>query len=994
MKITLLKSLLVFGAFLCFGLTQAQEVSGTVSDANRPLPGASVVVKGTTNGSQTDFDGNFALSNVDSNATLVISYIGYLTQEIAVNGQSSINVTLSEDAQALEEVVVVGYGSQTKKEITAAVTVIDEEQFNKGTINDASQLLQGKVAGLSIYNKGGNPNADAVIRLRGLSTIGANSSPLVVIDGVVGASLSNVDPNDIASINVLKDGSAAAIYGSRGSSGVILVTTKTGKAGGSQVEYNGSLAVSSPANSIDVMSADEFVAAGGVDLGSRNDWLDLVTINGTTKINNVSISGGDAKTNYRISGNFRDAQGILYNSGFKQYNTRANVTTRTLNDKLRIDFDASYTNRNSKFGFPDGLRYGLLYNPTAPVFGVDSPFPFDSPTFGGYFETLGLFDSFNPVSIVKQNTNKGTRADFTYSANFNYSILDNWELNALVSQQTSKLTNQTYYRTTSLFNGNATSPIRKGRAQLYTENRDFKLFEMYSTYKQTMGKVDLSLTGGYSWQQQNQYDYYLELQDFPDDRLEYINALEWSQDLVNEVSINANSGKSPDERIIAYFGRLSATFDNAIFFNASLRREGSSKLGENNKWGTFPALGIGADLNNYLKLNNVDLLKVRIGYGVTGALPRDNGLAQNTYGVASSKLQTSLDPNAGAHLGNPDLKWEQKAETNYGIEFRSGRLAGTLDIYSRDVKDFILQAAIEASAEGFTSQFQNAGKLKSSGFELGINYDLIKKENLSYNTGIVISKNKTVLKEYLVPQEMRGSLGAPGQNDTDMIRVKVGEEIGEIWGPVFTGEVVDGSQVLADVNGDGELKTGQDQALAEDGDFAVLGKGTPDFELGWTNQLAIGKWDVNAFFRGAFGHSLVNSFRAFYEPRVGSQGSYNFVNTSLANPAITNAKFSSLYVEKADFFKLDNLSVGYTFDIGENNYVKGVRLSANAQNLFTITSYTGSDPEPALADQGGSDNGAIQSINVGDGDPLAPGIDRRSNYFSARTYTIGLNITF
>lgn len=994
MKITLLKSLLVGVAFLCLGLTQAQEVSGTVSDANGPLPGASVVVKGTTNGSQTDFDGNFALSNVDGNATLVISYIGYLTQEIAVNGQSSINVTLSEDAQALEEVVVVGYGSQTKKEITAAVTVIDEEQFNKGTINDASQLLQGKVAGLSIYNKGGNPNADAVIRLRGLSTIGANSSPLVVIDGVVGASLSNVDPNDIASINVLKDGSAAAIYGSRGSSGVILVTTKTGKAGGSQVEYNGSLAVSSPANSIDVMSADEFVAAGGVDLGSRNDWLDLVTINGTTKINNVSISGGDAKTNYRISGNFRDAQGILYNSGFKQYNTRANVTTRTLNDKLRIDFDASYTNRNSKFGFPDGLRYGLLYNPTAPVYGVDSPFPFDSPTFGGYFETLGLFDSFNPVSIVKQNTNKGTRADFTYSANFNYSILDNWELNALVSQQTSKLTNQTYYRTTSLFNGNATSPIRKGRAQLYTENRDFKLFEMYSTYKQTMGKVDLSLTGGYSWQQQNQYDYYLELQDFPDDRLEYINALEWSQDLVNQVSINANSGKSPDERIIAYFGRLSATFDNAIFFNASLRREGSSKLGENNKWGTFPALGIGADLNNYLKLNNVDLLKVRIGYGVTGALPRDNGLAQNTYGVASSKLQTSLDPNAGAHLGNPDLKWEQKAETNYGIEFRSGRLAGTLDIYSRDVKDFILQAAIEASAEGFTSQFQNAGKLKSSGFELGINYDLIKKENLSYNTGIVISKNKTVLKEYLVPQEMRGSLGAPGQNDTDMIRVKVGEEIGEIWGPVFTGEVVDGSQVLADVNGDGELKTGQDQALAEDGDFAVLGKGTPDFELGWTNQLAIGKWDVNAFFRGAFGHSLVNSFRAFYEPRVGSQGSYNFVNTSLANPAITNAKFSSLYVEKADFFKLDNLSVGYTFDIGENNYVKGVRLSANAQNLFTITSYTGSDPEPALADQGGSDNGAIQSINVGDGDPLAPGIDRRSNYFSARTYTIGLNITF
>ncbi|MDV7138057.1 SusC/RagA family TonB-linked outer membrane protein [Maribacter sp. TH_r10] len=987
MKISLLRSFLLIGAFLCFGWAQAQEVSGTVSDANGPLPGASVVEKGTTNGTQTDFDGNFTI-NVGENATLVISYVGFSTTEIEVNGQTSINVTLAEDAQALDEVVIVGYGSSTKKEITSAVAVVDEEAFNKGTVNDASQLLQGKVAGLSIYNKGGNPNEDAVIRLRGISTVGANSEPLVVIDGVVGASLNNVDPNDIASVNVLKDGSAAAIYGTRGSSGVILVTTKRGIPGKTSVDYSGSLAVSTIANHVDVMSADEFAAAGGVDLGQRNDWLDLVTMDGTTKINNVAISGGDGNTSYRISGNFRNAQGILRNSGFKQYNTRASVTTYTLDDKLKIDFNMSYTKRKSRYGFNEALRYALLYNPTAPVYGVDSPYQFDSATFGGYFETLGLFDSFNPVSIINQNTNNGNKSEFTYSANFNYKILENWDLNALISQQTSKLSNREYYRTTSLWRGNATSPNRKGLARLYNEDKEFKLFELYSTYKTSVGAADLTFTGGYSWQENTQYDYFLSMGDFPDDDIQYINALEWSQDLENAGFIDVNSNASPEDRIIAFFGRASATFDNAIFFNASIRREGSTKFGENNRWATFPAVGLGADLNHYLELNNVDLLKVRVGYGVTGALPSRNGLSKSLYEPADGRLSSNQLTDA-----NPDLKWEEKAETNFGIEFASGRLGATLDIYTRNVSDFILERDVDVTIYPTGRRWENAGELKSQGFELAVNYDIIKSEDLNYNSGIVLSRNKTTLEKYTIPQEMRGSLGAPGQNDTDMIRIKEGEEIGQIWGPVFTGEVVDGSQVLEDINNDGQLLTAQNNALDPDGDFKVLGKGTPDFELGWTNQLSYKNWDLNAFFRGAFGHSLINTYRAFYEPRVGSQGSYNFVNTELANPEITNAKFSSLYVEKADFFKLDNLSIGYTFDIKENKYVKGVRVTASGQNLFTITNYTGSDPEPALQDRGSeADNGGFTTTDAFD--PLIPGIDRRSNYFSARTFTLGLNINF
>ena len=300
MKITLLRSLFVFGAFLCFGLTQAQEVTGTVSDSNGPLPGASVVVKGTTTGTQTDFDGNYTI-NAESDATLVFSYVGFKSAEAAVNGQSTVDITLEEDAQALEEVVVVGYGSTTRKEITTAVTSENSEDFNQGVISEASQLLQGKVAGLSVYNRGGDPNTNATVRLRGISTVGGNAEPLVVIDGVLGQSLDNVDPSDIENITVLKDGSAAAIYGTRGSSGVILVTTKSGKTGDFKVTYNGQFSSANIARTPAIMGRAEFLETGGADLGSDTDWVDEVTRAAFTQVHNVAASGGSDKANYRVS---------------------------------------------------------------------------------------------------------------------------------------------------------------------------------------------------------------------------------------------------------------------------------------------------------------------------------------------------------------------------------------------------------------------------------------------------------------------------------------------------------------------------------------------------------------------------------------------------------------------------------------------------------------------------------------------------------------------
>ncbi|MDP5158957.1 MAG: SusC/RagA family TonB-linked outer membrane protein [Flaviramulus sp.] len=993
MKNKLLKKLLLPLALLLGSFIYAQTVSGVVSDASGPLPGVNVIVKGTTTGTVTNFDGEFKI-NADNGATLVFSFIGYLTQEAVVSG-STLNVTLQEDAAQLDEVVVVGYGSTTKKEITSAVTKVGEEEFNRGTINNPSELLQGKVAGLSIYNKGGNPNEDAVIRLRGISTVGANSQPLIVIDGIIGASLNNIDPADIESMTVLKDGSAAAIYGSRGSSGVIIVTTKSGKAGTTSVSYNGSVASASIARQVDNMTGDEFAAAGGTDLGSRTDWIDLVTRNAVTSIHNVAITGGYDDTNFRVSTNFRDAQGILDKSGFNQFNTRLQASTKILNDKLKIDFNASYTKRESQFGFNEALRYAVLYNPTAPVLGVDSPYPYNGDPYNGYFETLGLFDSFNPVSIINQNTNNGSRNEFTYGANLKYSVSDNLSVSALYSEQSRKLTNSEYYRTTSLFRGNATSPLRKGLARLYTRADEFQLFEMFADFNvDASEKLNLKFTGGYSWQEETFNDYFLSAGDFPNDDLAYIDALEWSQDRINAGQIELSSNRSPEQRIIAFFARANATIDDAIYINASIRREGSTKLGENNKWGTFPAFGLGVDLNKYLGLDNVDLFKVRLGYGVTGSLPGQYGLANARFEPTGDLLSTNQVTDA-----NPDLKWEEKAETNFGIEFNSGRLSATLDLYTRKVSDFIIDRAVDAAVFPTGRRVENGGDLSTNGIELALNYDIIKTEDLTYNSGIVFSSYKTTLDSFATTT-LNGNLGAPGQNDTNVILVAPGQEIGLIYAPVWDGTITDGSQNFVDVNGDGTIQSGQvvgnaidaDGDGVIDGDLTEVGKGIPDFELGWSHTLTYKNWDVNAFFRGAFGHSLVNNFRVFYEPRVGSQGSYNFINTELANADITNAKFSSLYVEKADFIKLDNISVGYNFDIADDNkYIKSLRVSLSAQNLFTITNYTGADPEPALADRGSVDNGGFLGT---DANPLIPGIDRRYNYFQSRTITFGVNVNF
>ena len=971
----------------------AQSVSGTVSSEDGPLPGATVVVKGTSNGTTTDFDGNFSIE-AGADDVLVVSFVGFATQEVAVGGQDQVAVTLAADNE-LEEVVVTGYGSQRSKEITSAVVKVDQEEFNRGTINNANQLLQGKVAGLSIYNRGGNPNSAGVVRLRGISTVGANVQPLVVVDGIIGASLDNVDPADIETINVLKDGSAAAIYGSRGSAGVILVTTKRGADGSASFEYNGQFAMSTRANSIDVLTADEFTSGNfglqGFDLGAETDWLDVVSRDANSMIHNFSVAGGSGNTVYRLSANLREVEGILLKSGFDQFNTRASIQTTALDDKLRVSFNTSYTKREQENGFNEAFRYAVTYNPSAPIYRNNNPED-------GFFEIEGLFDSFNPYAILMQNINEGERTEFNYGLNLDYDFTEKLSATVNIANQSSMYSNREYYSPESFFRGNATSPLRRGEARFFDNKNEFKLYEVYARYNDDFGSTNLSVTGGYSYQQNNYSDKFFSLGDFPSNDFNYLNAIEVSQDLQNAGFINASSNASPDEKIIAMFARANVTIDDAIFINASVRREGSTKLGSDNQWGIFPSVGLGVDLNKYLNVG-ADKLKFRVGYGVTGALPGQSGLTQPTYAIQSDALGNFSS--APSRAPNPDLKWEEKAETNIGIEYRKGKLDVTLDYYTREIKDFILEVPADVATTGFPSIITNAGTLSASGIELALNYDVINNENASYSTGIVLSNTQSTLDEFIFDGlTTRANLGAPGQNGTNVIKVQAGDQIGDIWGPIWNGTVGQGTpgtdsagspgvQDFVDVNGDGTIIAGGDQGQNPNSDFAVLGNGIPDLELGWSNNITIGDWNINAFFRGAFGHSLVNSFRAFYEPRVATQGSYNLVNTSLANTNLTQPQFSSLYVEKADFLKLDNLTVSRKIDTNLAG-IDALTLSLSGQNLFVITDYTGTDPEPSLVDTGAADNGG----GGGGSDVLAPGIDRRNNYFFSRTFTLGVNIKF
>lgn len=950
-------------------LTYAQQdIMGTVSDESGPLPGVSVIEKGTNNGVVTDFDGKFSLSVTNSDATLVFSYVGFLSQETSASADLS-NIVMIADTDELDEVIIVGYGTQKREELTSAITNIKSDDFNAGNINDPQQLLQGKVAGLNIARVGGNPNEPFNIRLRGLSTFGANAEPLVIIDGVIGGSLDSVDPADIESVNVLKDASAAAIYGTRGSSGVIILTTKSGKGKEkSGFEYRVYASTEEISNMMQMASYDQFISNGGLDLGSNNNWIDLVSRKASSLVHNLSFNGsGENGLSYRASINYRDVEGVLNTSAYDQINGRISVSQSFLDNKLKFQGNIGVTSREASLGFNNVFGYAQLYNPTAPIYNAD-----------GSFYQNQIENNYNPVAINKQTRNDLDKNTFLATFKVDFDINNDLTLSANYSTQYDNSFQGTYFFNDSFWNDGLAD---NGRAERAYNEEKFNLSEFTATYRGELDNINYELLGGYAYQEFTYQGQYSENTDFLVNSVTYNN-------LALGLGINNNeaimTSFKEEAKLASAFARLNLNYQNLLYFSASYRNENSSRFGENFRSGDFWATSAGVNLNSVFNLENVDQLKFRVGYGVTGNEPVERYAyvqklgAEESLGYINSEFKTAIGPQSNP---NPDLKWEEKSELNIGVDFvvLDSKLSGSLDYFNRTTSDLLRNTPVSTPPNIYSSTLLNLGELETKGYEVSLNYDAISKDDFNWSVGLNLSTNETTLinlsdiDDYVT---YSGDLGPPGYNGTKVIVLEEGAKLGNIRAGVFAGyNELGEAEVINQETGENTT----DKNLDRDG--VIVGNAFPDYIFGISQNFKYKKWDLNMLLRGAVGHSIVNVPRVHWEHPLLS-GRQNFAVTEYFNPDDSElSAYHSGLVEKGDFIKLDNASLGYNFSLGSDSKIESLRMYISGNNLFTITDYSGSDPEVRYSDF--------------DGDILTPGMDRRTaNYLPTRSFTLGLNIKF
>ncbi len=989
----------ITGYLICFLLAfgwqgvQAQErvqVSGVVTDADEgdPLIGVTVVVQGSlestgsTIGTSTNINGEYTINVPSDLNTIVFSFVGYRTLAVDIDGRTEIDVELTSVARELDDLVVVGYGTQRQSEITSSVSTITAADFQSGNINDSQQLLQGKVAGLSVSRPGGDPNADFTIRLRGLSTLGVNQEPLIVIDGIAGADLNTVDPNDIESMTVLKDASAAAIYGTRGANGVILVTTRTGT--GAQplsVQYNGQLSIATVANQLDVLSADQYrnfsssdPELAPTDLGSETNWFDEVTQTGVTQTHNLSVSGGGETTTYSVSTTYRDIQSIQQGSGRQQLNARLNLTHRALDNRLRLTTTLAVTDRDEKIGLGEVFRYAALFNPTAPVRNPD----------GTFFEQ-DFFDYFNPVAINEQSTleAESTRMNLGFRAEYMFDdYVPGLSGSLFYARQSFSQLRGEYYSRNAKFRGAG----RTGLAIRESFDSRSDLFEGTLNYDRSFGTVRFEATTGYSYQEFSDDLFFAEGGDFINDSFGWNNIFEAREFDRGEGTVSSFRNEN---KLIGFFGRTNFVIDDTYFVSGAVRREGSTRFGEDNKWGLFFAVSAGLEVTNLIDISGVDQLKARVSFGETGTDAPFNGLAQRRFSSGSSFLvDGQFIPSIGPVTNpNPELKWEVKRELNAGLDFAvmDARLNGSLDFYVSTTDDLLLEINVPVPPNQAPLTWVNAAEISNTGFEAALNYDAVRTSDLTWTTGITFSTNQSKLESYAAGRQLVANVGAPGLNDTPIILVDEGRNIGDIYGWKFAGFDDDGGWLFFDI--DGNVVDSETIGTA---DRQVIGNGLPDFELSWTNTVRYQNWDFNMFWRGAFGHDLVNSYDIFHRNPF-FISSRNVMESTRDIPELTAAPlFSSFQVEDGTFFRLENITLGYSFNLSPESVLARARVYATVNNLLTLTNYSGIDPEVRFADRGPTDNAG----RAGDPNPLAPGIDRRDQWFTQRSFVFGVSLGF
>ncbi|WP_111670722.1 SusC/RagA family TonB-linked outer membrane protein [Algoriphagus litoralis] len=989
LKTLMLAFALTLGATLAAN-AQSRSISGTVMDAayGDPVPGATVIVKGTTRGTATDLDGKFTLPLQADDQVLVISFVGYMTQEVEIGNQTNITVNLEEDIQSLEEAVVIGYGSQDKKEITSAVVGVKPEDFNRGNVSNPAQLLQGKVAGLSITRPGGNPNNAFQVRLRGLSTFGANSSPLIVLDGVIGASLENVDPNDIQSIDVLKDGSAAAIYGARGSSGVILITTtrQGKKEGTTNVTINSFATVDQATNLIPILSAEEFVARGGTDFGSNTDWRNELIDDAISYTTNASVSGSFGNSSYMASVNYRDNNGIVNGVGNERLNTRLNLSQGALDNKLRFNINLSFTNTSRESINDAAFRYATIYNPTAPVFENTEA---AQDRFGGYFQR-DLFDFYNPVALANQQKFVGEVKTALTSYRVEYDILPNLTITGQYSQDRRNELEGNFWSLQDFQVGLGAT----GSAQRITRDRSQRIFESTLRYETDLSdKLNMTLLGGVGLQ-------FTTNQGFNARVRQYLFDLGWNNLGAGAIRVGNNtevSSYANEDQLNSVFGRANFNWDNMIFLSASVRAETYSGFGPNNQTGVFPAFSLGSDFTQIFDMGVFSQFKPRVSFGITGNLPPSPTLALGVFGNGN-RIDLDGDPLTQNDIfvginqfsnPNQDLKWETKEELNFGIDFGmfNNKVTGSVDYYTRNISDLLFNVPVATGAPNpfDPGRFNTAGStwvnladLRAAGFEFAVSVNQIGKGALKWTPTLNFTiYDKTTIESLsageLGFEELRfATPGSPGQNNNPIIYNRVGQTLGDIYGPRLNGLTENGEYILS---------------TTDPNQFEKLGNGLPKGEFGFTNSFSYGQWSLNFFLRGAWGHDLYNSYRGFYENADPASNTWNSVVTDKTptNPlVISTPTFNSSVVEDASFIRLDNAEIGYNVKTNSPN-LSSLRVYFAAQNLFTITNYTGVDPEVRTNDS--ENNDAFTSA-------LSPGIERRNTYFQTRSFTLGVTVNF
>ncbi len=970
---------------ISLSLFAQQKVTGKVQDSSgEPLIGASVVVKGNTErGTITDFDGNFTL-DIPNNSTLVVSYIGYISQEIATAGKKSLTITLKEDSKALDEVVVIGYGTQRKGDVTSSVASVKSDDFIKGAVKDIGQLIQGKVAGLAITNPSGDPAGGTQIRLRGTNTIGgANTSPLVLIDGIPG-DLSTVAPEDVESIDVLKDGSAAAIYGTRGTNGVILITTKQAKAGDvNQVEYNGYVSTSMISKKLDMLNAAEFSALyPEYDGGADTDWVDEITRTPISHVHNLSLMGGNAHTSYIANLNYSNHQGIMLKSNFENFQGRIEVTHRMFDDKLKLKFGLfgkkTETESTTSGGSFRGWAYtqAICHNPTHPVKNPD----------GSWYENVSKFEYENPVALLKEAEGNVKNTQIRFNGSAIYQPIKDLTLSAVFSYVRSNM-NRGYGETL-----NHISNLRDGKAgwsSVGANTRMEKQVELTAQYNKELGDHKFSVLGGYSYNETDYEQMWIDNYGFQDDLFGGWHNIGIGSAL-KDGKANIGSSKS-QTNLIGFFGRGTYSYKNRYLLMAALRYEGASQLwGTDNAWGLFPSVSLGWRITeeSFMQNQNIfDDLKLRVGYGVTGSQPRNPflGIAMLAYGnyayVNGSWIQTIVP----ASNPNPDLKWEEKKETNIGLDFVSwgGRLSGSIDYYNREVDGLIYDYSVPTPPNLYNTTTANGGTMRNRGLEVLLTVVPIQNKDFEWSTTATFSTNSNEL-ESLSGSVFKtdydyfntGRIDYAGQW-TETHRVQVGEPIGNFYGFKVVDVDADGRWIYEDRNG--ELVNYKDFGHAPE-DKHVIGNGLPKWYGGWNNTIRYKNWDLNVTMRGAFGFQIINTARANYENtknsrvenRLSSVNDLVFGKHTLSKEV--EPEFNSYYVEDGDYWKIDNITVGYTFkNLGK--YIKHLRLYGSVLNALTITGYKGIDPEV-------STNG------------LTPGQDNRDGYPTTRSFTFGVNVKF